>query len=221
MGVSPSKKATEYLMAISEFFNKDLETLIFGPEEDFDEPIIYQKTVEENGQRYHVTINKVIENIETVEEYEKIGVAASLTENIKNIMEKGESSPFKIVDQIYCEVSKAKDNIQQFLKTELDFSSNIHDNNEFQKIKSIQNFKKICREITTDRLALISGKDNFECRGQTLKTKKRNCVTFILGDLDYAKFNFKVLPKYNKNTKIRKLYEMCRESTKWAETLSK
>ena len=62
MGVSPSKKATEYLMAISEFFSKDLEALIFGPDEEFDDPLVYQKIVEEDGQRFHIKINKVIEN---------------------------------------------------------------------------------------------------------------------------------------------------------------
>ncbi|MDC0253398.1 hypothetical protein OAK75_00770 [Bacteriovoracales bacterium] len=200
MGVSPSKKATEYLMAISEYFGKDLETLIFGPEEDFNDPLVYQKIIEENGQRFHIRINKVIENIDTVEDYENDGIALNLTESIKKVIKQGDSSPFKLIDKIYCEVSKAKDNIQEFIKTELDFSSYVHDQNEFQKIKSIQSFKEICREITADRLGLISGLDQIEFRGQTLKNEKRlrrNCVTFILGDLDYAKFNFKVFFDYD------------------------
>ena len=127
MGVSPSKKSTEYLMAISEFFGKDLEALIFGPEEDFDDPLVYQKIVEENGQRFNIRIDKIIENTETVEDYEKEGVSPNLTKEIKKIIKEGDSSPFKLIDKIYCEVSKAKDNIQQFIKTELDFSSYVHD----------------------------------------------------------------------------------------------
>ena len=196
MGVSPSKKATEYLMAISEFFSKDLEALIFGPDEEFDDPLVYQKIVEEDGQRFHIKINKVIENTE-IEDYEKEGISPNLTKEIKKIIKEGDSSPFKLIDKIYCEVSKAKDNIQQFIKTELDFSSYVHDQNEFQKIRSIQSFKEICREITADRLGLISGLDQIETRGQTLKSLKRNCVTFILGDLEYAKFNFKVFFDYD------------------------